>query len=125
LESQLSLSKKIWSFPLTLNEDFDDGLLEHFSDAVGLTVSEDKKHLYVEVCVPGLTLEEIEMTLKNNIMWIKSEKKEEVDEKKKTFYRKISHSFSYRVLIPNCVDTSYHPSTSYKNGVLKVAFRKC
>jgi len=120
----MNLSEKIWSFPLTLHEDFDAELLEHFSDAVGLTVCEDKNYLYVEVAVPGLTLEEIEMTLKNNVLWIKSEKKEEIEEKKKTFYRKIPISFSYRVLIPNCVDTSFHPSTSYKNGVLKVTFKK-
>lgn len=117
-------SRKIWSFPLTLREDFDAELLEHFSDAVGFTVSDDKKHLYIEVAIPGLTPEEIEMTLEKDILWIKSEKKEETEEKKKTFYRKASCRYSYRVLIPSCVDTNYPPNTSYKNGVLKVTFRK-
>lgn len=90
----------------------------------GLTVSEDSKNVFVEASMPGLKAEEIEVTFEKGQLWIRGEKKEEEEDKEKTFYQKASSSFSYQVAVPGQIDESSTPKAIYKDGIMKVIFDK-
>ena len=112
-------------FPFSLfEENEDEGWLQDFSDPSGLSVYEDKDSVYVEAALPGLKAEEIEMTFEKGILWIKAEKKEEIEDKSKKFYRKATSNFSYRVAVPGDVDENREPEAVYSDGMLQVIFSK-
>lgn len=90
----------------------------------GLSVSEDKNHVYVEAHLPGLKSEDIELSFERGVLWIRGEKKEEQEDKKKRYYRRASSSFSYRLQVPGQIDEKKEPEATYKDGVLKVSFAK-
>ncbi len=93
-----------------------------YPSQTGLSVSEDEHAVYVEANLPGLKLEDIELSFEKGILWIKGDKQEE--DKKKKFYRKASTSFSYRIQVPGQIDEKREPEASYKDGVVKVTFAK-
>jgi HSP20 family protein len=90
--------------------------------ANGLSVSEDEKNIYVEAAVPGVDPKDIDVTFHKGVLWIKGDAKEE--EKQKKYYRKATSSFSYRVAIPEDVDTKEEPQAECANGVMTVTFPK-
>lgn len=123
------LPRSGWSFPrlrpFSMFENFeDDWDLHEFSSLSGLSVSEDETQVYIEAALPGLTPDEVDMTYEKGTLWIKGEKKEEIDEKKKKYYRKAMSHFSYRIAIPGDVDENREPEAVCKNGVLKITFFK-
>ena len=121
---QTFISKPFWQTPLarwpSFFEDQDWTLPTLFQD--GLTLSEDEKNIYVEAAVPGVDSKNIEVTFDKGILWIRGEAKEE--EKKRTFYRKASRSFSYRTTLPGAVEKGTEPEAESKNGVIQVTFKK-
>lgn len=122
--------RSFWSFPrsrhpFSLFENVDDDwALHEFSSPTGLSVSEDDHHVYVEAALPGIKTDEIDMFFDKGVLWIKAEKKEESEDKKKKFYRKAMSSFSYRIAVPGDIDESKNPDAVCKHGVLKVTFFK-
>lgn len=122
------LPKKVFPrsrFPFSLFENIEDDWDFHeFTSPSGLSVSEDDQHVFIEAALPGIKIDEIEMTFDKGILWIKAEKKEETEDKKKKFYRKAMSSFSYRVAVPGEIEESKQPEASCKNGILKVTFSK-
>ncbi|NGX39050.1 MAG: Acid shock protein [Chlamydiae bacterium] len=122
--------RPFWSFPRSrlpfsfLESGDDDWDLHEFSSLSGLSVSEDDQHVYVEAAVPGIPSDQIEMFFDRGVLWIKAEKKDETEDKKKKYYRKAMRTFSYRVAVPGEVDESREPDALCKNGVLKVSFYK-
>lgn len=104
--------------------DEDDNLPMWSPAASGLQVSEDETHVYVEAALPGVDPHDIEVTFDKGMLWIKGEGKVEEKDTKRTFYRKTSQSFSYRVAIPGDVDEAKEPEANCKNGVMTIAFTK-
>ena len=98
-----------------------EGLLPKSDLINGLSVSEDEKKVYVEVAVPGIDPKEIDVTFSKGLLTIKGHKKEE--EKTKTYRRKATRSFFYRV-VPGDVDPKATPAATCKNGVMTVTFAK-
>ena len=90
----------------------------------GLSVSEDKDHVFIEAYMPGLKANDIEVTIDKGMLWIRGEKKEEEEDKKKKYYKKASSSFSYRVQVPNLIDEKKEAEAIYKDGVMKITFVK-
>lgn len=122
--------RSFWSFPRSrvpfslfenVDEDWD---LHEFTSPSGLSVSEDDQHVYVEAALPGIKPDEIDMIFDKGVLWIKAEKKEETENKKKKFYRKAMSSFSYRVAVPGEIDEAKEPEAICKEGVLRVTFSK-
>ncbi len=119
-----------WSFPrsrhpFSLLENIDDDWdLHEFSSPSGLSVSEDDQHVFIDAALPGILPDEIDMIFDKGILWIKAEKKDESEDKKKKFYRKATRSFSYRIAVPGEVDESKEPDAVCKHGILKVIFSK-
>lgn len=107
-------------FPL-MDDDFSGWDL---TGHTGLSISEDKDHVYVEADMPGLKAEDIELTFEKGTLWIRGERKEEEKNKEKKFYRKASRSFSYRVFVPGAIDEKKEPEAVYKDGILKISFNK-
>lgn len=112
-------------FPFSFLENMeDDWDLQEFSSPSGLSVSEDEEKVYIEAAMPGIKSDEIELIFDKNVLWIKGEKQEETEDKKRKFYRRAMRSFSYRVSVPGNIDETKEPEAVYKNGILKVSFKK-
>lgn len=112
-----------WRFPIAPGfwDDSDDMPLTAQGPS-GISISEDEQHVYVEVALPGIKPEEIEITFDKGILWVKGEAKEE--ENKRKYYRKATRSFSYRVAVPGDLDGSFEPEATSTNGVMSVKFKK-
>ncbi len=115
--------KSFWSFPTKslLNDD------DFFAPTVtnsDIAVSEDDKNVFIEAHMPGLDSDDIEVTYHKGQLWLRGSKKEEEKDKKKKYYRYASSSFSYRLAVPGDIDEKSEPDAEYKNGVMKVTFKK-
>lgn len=113
-------------FPSVLPSVWDD---EDFWPSVstkssGISISEDEKNIFIEVAVPGIDPKNIDLTVKDNQLWIHGEQNEEEKDKKRKYYRKANSSFSYRVTIPGEVDANTEPTASCVKGIMTVTFQK-
>ncbi len=90
----------------------------------GVSISEDEKNIFIEVAVPGIEAKNIDVTVKDNQVWIHGEQKEEEKDKARKYYRKANRSFSYTIAIPGDVDANIDPTAECKNGVMTVTFQK-
>lgn len=89
----------------------------------GVTVSEDNQHVYVEAQLPGLKSEDLDISIHQNTIWIKGERKEEEKDKDKKFYRRARNSFFYQVELPSQVEEGTEQA-EFQDGVLTVTFKK-
>lgn len=129
-QGQQGLVPALFNFPRlsgrfpALWEDFFGDLRDLGADHSGLSISEDKKNIYVEAALPGLKNEDVDVTLDKGVLWIKGEKKEEQQDKDKKYYRKATSSFSYRLALPNNIDETKEPKANLQNGVMTITFAK-
>jgi HSP20 family protein len=99
-----------------------DDLLAHGSWMPPVDIySKGKQELVIKAEVPGLNREDIDLTVENDTLTIRGEKKVENDVKDEQFHRveRSYGSFSRTFSLPKTVDTS-KVSAEYKNGVLAV-----
>ena len=92
------------------------------SQAAGLSIYEDKEHVFVEASLPGIPSDKIELSFDNGRLSIDGENQEE--EKARKYYRKANASFHYSAVIPSYIDEEKEPEATYKDGVMKVKFFK-
>ncbi len=116
-------SDNVGSFLPLLNSRLDT-FLEPFHEHSGLSVSEDAKYIYVEAALPGINAEDVQINLDRGVLSVKADKKEESENKKRTFYRKAHKSFFYQVPVPGAYDESKTPEAICKDGILKIKFTK-
>jgi len=91
----------------------------------GLSISSDEKNIYIEAHVPGLSSKDVEVSIdSDNVLWIKGDRKEKVEDKEKKFYRRSQSSFSYCIPLWEEVDDSVEPQAVCKEGVMHVTFTK-
>jgi HSP20 family molecular chaperone IbpA len=110
-------------FPFCLYEEGEGGdLHEDFQESAGLSVYEDMLHIYVEAYVPGLSQDEIEVSLEKGALCIKAIKKQEKRSRRKKFYKRAVTSFSYYVTLPVEVEQTLQQSLCC--GILKVVLVK-
>ena len=90
-----------------------------------IDVSENDKEVEVAVEVPGMDQNDIEVNLKDDVLTIKGEKKQEKEEKGKEFYHveRIYGSF-YRSLQIPCEVKQDQVKAVFKKGVLKINLPK-
>jgi HSP20 family protein len=93
--------------------------------APNLDLSETKEALVVKVEVPGLDPADIQVSLQENLLTIKGEKKQEKEEKDERYHRveRSYGAFTRSVRLPVGVDGSKVNAT-FKNGVLSVMLPK-
>lgn len=90
-----------------------------------LNVAETDKELEVTAELPGLEEKDVDLSISQDLLTITGEKKEEIKDEKKNYYRYECNygSFQRSVPIPSDVDTDKAEAT-FKKGVLKVVIPK-
>lgn len=122
---QLDLSPRaVWDFPSRFPSLFDEDNWSVLFPSTGLTISENNQNVFVEAAVPGLNPEEIEVVFDNGILTINGKKQETTADKEKSFYRKATRTFSYRVTVPGSIDEKIDPVITCHNGILTATFTK-
>ena len=94
-------------------------------EAPALDVYEQKDDLIVKAEIPGLTKDELDISLEGNTLTIKGEKKKEEEVKEDDYYRceRTFGAFSRSVELPMEVQTD-KVNASFKNGVLEIRLPK-
>jgi len=90
-----------------------------------LDVAETDTTVEVSAELPGMKPEEINVEVQNGQLWISGEKKEEKEEKGKTYHRVERRYGSFRRMLP--IPASVDPEkveASFHEGVLKITLAK-
>lgn len=95
-----------------------------FSPAIDIAEKDNSFELRVDV--PGMEAKDLEIQVQGNTVTVSGQRKEEKEEKGKTFHRveRRSGSFSRTVTLP-CPVTEKEVAAEYTNGVLNVVLPKC
>ena len=90
-----------------------------------IDVYEEKDEVVVKAELPGLSKEDLDVTLTESTLTLKGQKKKEEEVKEKNFYRseRSSGSFVRTIDLPSEVKTD-QPKASFKNGVLEIRLPK-
>lgn len=88
-------------------------------------IREDHDRITVFVEAPGLSESDFEVTLENNVLTVRGERKLEQDEKMENFHRveRYYGTFSRSFTLPSTVDPNSVNAT-YVNGVLQIEVAK-
>jgi len=124
LEAIQDEMNKIFNSSLIKLSSRDVGLLEgSWSPAVDIYDSKDS--ILVKADIPGMKKEEIDVSVHNDCLIIKGEKKQEKEIKEKDFVRteRFYGSFNRTIRLPAEVDAEKVNAT-YKNGVLELVLPK-
>jgi len=110
-----------------------DSLFNRFFDMPGLgdslqpkiDIVDKKKNIIVKAEVPGMDVDDLDISLNGQYLTISGNKKHEVNKSKGDYYHVESSygSFSRTVQLPEEVDQS-DVDASYKKGVLKIELKK-
>ncbi|MCX7880144.1 MAG: Hsp20/alpha crystallin family protein [Ignavibacteria bacterium] len=110
-------------------EDFGKGITVSASDfSPRVDITEDEKHLYVTVEIPGVSKEDVKVSINDeNILTIEGEKKREVktEDKSRNFIRieRSFGSFQRSFMLPDNVKRD-NVSAKFENGVLTITLEK-
>jgi HSP20 family protein len=90
-----------------------------------IDISEDEKHIYVEAEIPGVKKEEINISLEDNILTIKGEKKSQQEKEDKTYYRseRSYGTFTRSFTLPETINPD-SVKANFENGILHIAMEK-
>lgn len=88
-------------------------------------IHEDAENIYLKAEVPGMKKEDISITLNNNVLTLKGEKKQEKETKEENYHRveRYYGSFVRSFTLPGGVD-SVKVSAAYRDGVLTLTLPK-
>jgi HSP20 family protein len=90
-----------------------------------LDVAETDASVIVKADLPGLEVKDLDVSIRGDILTIRGEKKEEKEEKTKSYHRVERHygSFERSVRLPATVKAD-QVKASFKNGVLQIEMPK-
>jgi HSP20 family protein len=90
-----------------------------------IDISEDEKNIYFEVEIPGIKKEDINISLENNILTIKGEKKLSDEKKPKTIIRneRAFGSFTRSFTLHEEINPDA-ANAEFENGVLRIVLEK-
>ena len=93
--------------------------------APAIDVVEEKDRYIIKAELPGLSRDDVNVTLENNYLTIRGEKKHETEEKSANYYHKerAYGSFSRTIELPTTVDAQ-KINAHFKDGVLQVTLPK-
>jgi len=88
-------------------------------------VSEDENRVVLTAEVPGISADDLDVSVDNGVLTIRGEKKEESESEKAGYHRieRCYGRFERRVRLPDYVDAEKIQAT-YKDGVLKLEMPK-
>ena len=93
--------------------------------APALDISETDDEIRIKAELPGVKKEDVSISISNNILAIRGEKKREVEEEKENFHRveRIDGSFHRSLELPSVVQTE-KVEASFEGGVLNIVLPK-
>jgi HSP20 family protein len=107
--------------------DFIDSSMERYLEQSWpkVNIEETEKDYKISAELPGIEKEAINVEFNNNVLTITGEKKEEKEEKEKTFHKKemFTGKFSRSFSLPDTVDAE-NIKAEFKNGVLELNIPK-
>jgi HSP20 family protein len=115
--------------PLTFQDFFNEDFVPSFnrttSNLPAVNIKEDEKAYFLELAIPGMNKNDVKIELKDEMLTISSEHKEEKEEKTEGYNRKefSYNSFCRSFYLPEGVDTE-KINASYKDGVLGIEIPK-
>jgi HSP20 family protein len=88
-------------------------------------ISEDKNKLYFEVEVPGISKNEIKISMQDNVLTVSGEKKRSEEVKEKNYFNteRTYGSFKRSFTLPSDIDVE-KTEAKFENGVLLIAIPK-
>ena len=88
-------------------------------------VYEDEHNITLKVEVPGIDEKDINVSIENNTLTVRGERRFEKDEKEENFHRveRMYGSFTRSFTLPNTVETE-QVTAHYEKGVLKIRLAK-
>jgi HSP20 family protein len=87
--------------------------------------TEDEKAFHIQVELPGMDKEDVDITLSSGMLMIRGEKKREDEEKGKDFYRKERSFGAFRRTLPIPAEVNEKAiEASFKKGVLYIELPK-
>jgi HSP20 family protein len=88
-------------------------------------VYEDTHNITLKIEVPGIDEKDIDVSIENNTLTVRGERRFEKDEKEENFHRveRMYGSFTRSFTLPNTVDPD-QVSAHYDKGVLKIRLAK-
>ncbi len=124
LERIQSEMNRMFNLSLAQQGSRNAGLLEGaWSPAVD--IHDSKHNILVKADIPGLTKDDIEVTVQGDVLIIKGEKKQDKEIKEKNYVRteRFYGSFQRSIRLPSEVKVDKVEAT-YKNGVLELVLPK-
>jgi HSP20 family protein len=120
----MSLQHRVNSIFRDFNEGA-DAPLTTASFVPAVDIYEDEKKVTLKLEVPGMAEKDLDVSVENNILTVKGERKFENEEKEENFHRieRRYGSFSRSFTLPSTVDTE-HIEAHYQAGVLKLDLKK-
>lgn len=115
----------ITRFSDLLDDIFEESMTSSHAYTPRLNVAETDNEFEVTVALPGMSKEEIDVNLDNNVLTISGERKQEEEQDGRKF-RVVEHrygQFSRSLTLPNVIDPE-NVKASYKNGELIVTIPK-
>ncbi|GAB6078022.1 Hsp20/alpha crystallin family protein [Hydrogenobaculum acidophilum] len=90
-----------------------------------IDIYETDKEVVVKAEVPGVKKEDIEVSVKDNVLYIKGEKKEEKEENTEAVHKveRVYGKFERMITLPQNIKTQ-EAKAEYKDGVLEIRFPK-
>jgi HSP20 family protein len=111
----------------TLFRDLNDaeGPLTTAAFVPAVDIYEDDKKVVLKLEVPGIEEKNLDVSVENNTLTVKGERKFETEEKEENFHRieRRYGSFFRAFTLPSTVDTE-HVQAKYNAGVLKLELQK-
>jgi HSP20 family protein len=111
----------------SLFRDFNEGesSLTTTSFIPAVDIYEEEKKIILKLEVPGVPEKDLDVTVENNTLTVKGERKFEKEEKEENFHRieRRYGSFSRAFTLPASVETE-SIDAKYENGVLKLELKK-
>jgi HSP20 family protein len=90
-----------------------------------MDVSETEKEIHIHTELPGMTEKDVEVSLEKNVLSIKGEKKQEVEQKNKNFHCLERKYGSFYRSIPLSAEIDAEKiEANFKNGILSIQLPK-
>jgi len=100
-----------------------DAMLD--ASAFRVDISEDEKNLYIEADLPGVKKEDLKVTIEDNLLTIRAERRAETTESKKNYYRteRVFGSMTRSFTLSDNVNKDAIEA-QFSDGVLKLTLPK-
>lgn len=107
-------------WPFYVPDFFEESTFPQELSLKGVQIYEKEGNLNVEVPLPGLNTDEIEVSLNKGVLIVKGESKQEEKDETKKYYHSSEKNYSYTLSLPTQIDESKEPVACYTDGILKV-----